>query len=117
VAYALCALAVGTLAALLLRRTLPALGTAFAAMWLLNLLLELHREDLWPTVTRTSPKRFELPKDVWQVNQGRNADGYFAVYHPQSHYWPLHLAETGIVLALAALATTAAYAVLRRRAV
>jgi hypothetical protein len=115
VAYGLCALAVGALAALLLRRTLAALGVAFGAMWLVNFLLERYREVLWPTVTRTSPKRLELPEGVWQVNSGRNADGYFAVYHPESHYWPLHLVETGIVLALTAVATTAAYTVLRRR--
>ncbi|MEU5598601.1 hypothetical protein [Streptomyces sp. NPDC020298] len=115
VAYGLCALAFGALAALLLRRALAALGTAFAAMWPLHLVLERYRADLWPTVTRTSPKRPVLPADAWPVNWGRNADGYFAVYHPESHYWPLHLVETGIVLTLAAAATTAAYTVLRRR--
>ncbi|MFF1285206.1 hypothetical protein ACFVY4_31365 [Streptomyces sp. NPDC058299] len=34
---------------------------------------------------------------------------------PLHGFWPLHLAATGIALALTALATTAAYAVLRRR--
>ncbi|MEU6068954.1 ABC transporter permease subunit [Streptomyces sp. NPDC047082] len=116
VAYALCALAVGTLLALLLRRALAAAAAAVAVMWLLNLVLELNRAALWPGVTRTSPKPFKLPHDVWEVSSGRNAGGRFAVYHPESHYWPLHLVETGIVLTLAALATTAAYAVLRRRA-
>ncbi|MEU6553183.1 hypothetical protein ABZ915_23300 [Streptomyces sp. NPDC046915] len=115
VAYGLCALALGALAALLLRRTLAALGTAFAAMWLVNFLLERYRADLWPAVTLTSPKRLVLPGGAWQVNRGRNADGHFAVYHPESHYWPLHLVETGIVLTLAAAATIAAYTVLRRR--
>ncbi|MGW7252989.1 hypothetical protein [Streptomyces sp. NPDC054834] len=115
VAYGLCALAFGALAALLLRRTLAALGTAFAAMWLLNFVLERYRADLWPTVTRTSLERLRWPNGAWQVNWGRNADGYYAVYHPESHYWPLHLVETGIVLTLAAAATTAAYTVLRRR--
>ncbi|MGW2642755.1 hypothetical protein [Streptomyces sp. NPDC001348] len=115
VAYGLCALAVGALAAVLLRRTLAALGTAFAVMWLLQFLLERYRTGLWPAVSRTSPQRLTPPGGVWEVNRGRNADGYFAVYHPESHYWPLHLVETGIVLALAAAATTAAHTVLRRR--
>ncbi len=35
-------------------------------------------------------------------------------YHPASHYWPLQLVETGILLALAALAVFAAFRVLRR---
>ncbi|MGX1475723.1 UNVERIFIED_CONTAM: hypothetical protein RKD50_004531 [Streptomyces canus] len=34
---------------------------------------------------------------------------------PPSHCWPLHLVETGIVLTVTALATTAAFWVLRRR--
>lgn len=35
--------------------------------------------------------------------------------HPASHYWPLQLVETGIVLALTALACWACFALLRRR--
>lgn len=116
VAYGLCALAVGALAALVLRRTLAALGAAFAAMWLLNFLLTRYRADLWPAVTRTSPSEPDLAYDVWRVHWGRNADGYFAVYHPASHFWALQWVETGIVLTAAALTTVAAYAVLRRRA-
>ncbi|WP_445280683.1 hypothetical protein [Streptomyces sp. DSM 118148] len=50
------------------------------------------------------------------MNRGRNAGGDFAVYHPASHFWPLHLVETGVVLALTTLAATAAFRVLRRRA-
>lgn len=38
----------------------------------------------------------------------------FAEVHPASHYWPLQLVETGILLALAALAVFAAFRVLRR---
>ncbi|MGW2746709.1 hypothetical protein [Streptomyces sp. NPDC001450] len=116
VAYGLCALAVGALAALLLRRTMAALGAAFAAMWLLNFLLTRYRADLWPAVTRTSPSEPDLAHNVWRVNWGRNAGGYFTVYHPASHFWALQWVETGIVLTVAALTTAAAYAVLRRRA-
>jgi len=36
-------------------------------------------------------------------------------YHPASHFWPLQLVETGIVLALAAAAVLAAFRLLRRR--
>ncbi|MEU1706648.1 hypothetical protein ABZ478_14740 [Streptomyces sp. NPDC005706] len=116
VAYGLCALAVGTLAALLLRRALAALGAAVGTMWLVNLLLTQCRADLWPALTRTSPKPVTLPAGAWQVTRGRNAGGDFAVYHPASHFWPLHLVETGVVLALTMLVTTAAFLVLRRRA-
>ncbi|MFF8727837.1 hypothetical protein ACF073_15295 [Streptomyces sp. NPDC015171] len=44
-------------------------------------------------------------RDLWQPLRG-----------PRTGFWPLHLAATGMVLALAAAVTTAAYAVLRRRA-
>ncbi|MFF2568265.1 ABC transporter permease [Streptomyces sp. NPDC058084] len=39
----------------------------------------------------------------------------YAEYHPDSHFWPTQLVETGIVLALAALALFAAFRVLRAR--
>ncbi|MGW6723136.1 ABC transporter permease [Streptomyces sp. NPDC054995] len=42
------------------------------------------------------------------------AVAHFSEVHPASHYWPLQLAETGILLALAALAVFAAFRVLRR---
>ncbi|WP_330349046.1 hypothetical protein [Streptomyces sp. NBC_00582] len=41
--------------------------------------------------------------------------GYYASYHPESHYWPIHLVETGILLAVTALATAAVHWLLRRR--
>ncbi|MEU9355989.1 hypothetical protein AB0D65_34575 [Streptomyces griseoloalbus] len=101
-----------------MRRALPALTVPVAAMWLLNLVLERFRPALWPTVTPSSPQPFELPNSVWQQEWGRTADGgHYASYHPASHFRPLHLVETGTVLAVAVLATAAAFAALRRRTV
>ncbi|MFD6417410.1 ABC transporter permease [Streptomyces sp. NPDC060194] len=40
---------------------------------------------------------------------------WYADYHPASHFWPLQLVETGILLLLAALAAGASYALVRRR--
>ncbi|MCB8907829.1 MULTISPECIES: ABC transporter permease [unclassified Streptomyces] len=45
----------------------------------------------------------------------RGVTGQYVDYHPQSHFWPTQLIETGIVLALAALAAYAAFRVLRAR--
>jgi hypothetical protein len=115
VAYALCALAVGALTALLLRRALAALGVSLAVMWLIHFLLERCRAHLRPALTRTAAHPVELPGSAWPVRSGRDAHGYYAVYHPQSHFWPLQLTETGIVLAVTVLATAAAFTVLRRR--
>ncbi|NUS28437.1 MAG: ABC transporter permease, partial [Streptomyces sp.] len=44
-----------------------------------------------------------------------HAVAYYAEYHPASHFWPLQLIETGILLAVAAAATIAAFLMLRRR--
>ncbi|WP_328495053.1 hypothetical protein OHS59_21540 [Streptomyces sp. NBC_00414] len=89
VAYGLCGLGVGALAGVVVRRALPAPAVSCGVMYLVNHNLEVHREDLWPM-------------------------GGSAV-HPESHYWPMHLVETGIVLGVAGLATGAAFLVLRRR--
>lgn len=113
VAYPLAGLALGALAGLLLRRALPAAGVGFAAALLLYNLLERNRETLWPTVTRVEAGGFELPRSAWQM--GWNDSLTRATYHPRSHFWPLQYVETGIVLAVAAVATLTAFAVLRRR--
>lgn len=41
--------------------------------------------------------------------------GHYVDHHPASHFWPLQLVETGIVLALAAGCAFAAFQVVRRR--
>lgn len=145
VAYVLCALAVGALAGLVLRRALPALGVSFALMLVLNQFLQSHRADLWPSVTRTGARgEFNPPDSAWRLEDGvlvhgehvpnpgygncegtaaetkrcladHGITGNYSVYHPASHFWPLHLVETGIVLAVAAAATAAAFRLLRRR--
>ncbi|WLW53975.1 hypothetical protein [Streptomyces sp. YU58] len=144
VAYALCALAIGTLTALVLRRGLPTMSLSFIVMLVLHGVLAFNRTSLWPTVTRVSSTYIELPNDVWHKENGtivngrrvegvdfslcdgrppsqttaclreHGVTGYYAVYHPQSHYWPLHLVETGIVLAVAAVAVLVAFRVLGR---
>ncbi|MFF7046332.1 ABC transporter permease [Streptomyces massasporeus] len=93
-AHALTALALGVLSGVLLRRALPALGVAVAAMVSLAYVLDDLRPHLWPTPPGTPSLMHE---------------------HPSSHFWPLQLVETGIVLAVAALAIATAFLVLRRR--
>ncbi|MFE9021907.1 hypothetical protein ACFYNL_25585 [Streptomyces sp. NPDC007808] len=112
VAYPLAGLAVGALAGLLCRRALPAAGVGFAAALLLHNVLERTRDDLSPTVTRVEEGGLELPRSAWQMRwEGETR----ATFHPESHFWPLQYAETGILLAVAAAATLAAFAILRRR--
>ncbi|MGW2385179.1 hypothetical protein [Streptomyces sp. NPDC001658] len=109
VAYALAALALGALIGLLVRRTLPAAGLTFAACLVLHNVMTRFREDLWPTVTRTGGG--ELPRSAFTVAWSER----FAAFHPRSHYWPLQFMETGLLLTVTAVATTAAFRLLRRR--
>lgn len=138
-AYALLGLAVGALAGLLLRRALPALGAAALVLTGVMYTRADLRPYLWPAMTTTStngPPEFDstlmafesgaltstgdritswdcLPDTSCARENGVVA--YYRDFHPPSHFWPLQLVETGIVLALAALAVLAAFRLLRRR--
>lgn len=142
-AYVLLGLALGVLSGLLMRRALSGLGLAFFATLLPVVTLGMTRSRLWPTARWTGfeaarpPTGFDrhevgvvtaggelLPgrecnmDRVGDFEQCLRQNGFtdaYAVGHPASHYWPLQLVETGIVLALAALACWAAFALLRRR--
>ncbi|MEU8709337.1 hypothetical protein [Streptomyces sp. NPDC048565] len=96
------------------------------------------------TATAAAPENLGIPLNSWVLDGGRvtasgdrvpdnvcwgqvseaqqarcmadhHITGWFFDYHPASHLWPLQLVETGIVLALAALAVTVAFRALRRR--
>ncbi|MFC5219335.1 hypothetical protein [Streptomyces coerulescens] len=119
VAHPLAGLALGALTGLLLRRTLPAAGAGLAVALVLYNVLERLREDLWPKATRTATGELELPRSAfvadWDASITDGVRHVRATYHPPSHFWPLQYVETGLLLALAAAATLAAFAVLRRR--
>ncbi|MFF7842928.1 ABC transporter permease [Streptomyces ossamyceticus] len=144
VAYALCALAVGALAGLALKRALPALGTALAFIVCLHLYLDERSDTLWPAKTLTGTAASRLPMSAEQLELGAvtgsgarindltcfdvDTDaGYarcmadngftdlYAEVHPQSHFWPLHLMTTGLVLTVTALLVLASFHLLRRR--
>ncbi|MFJ8858785.1 hypothetical protein ACIRD8_10140 [Streptomyces sp. NPDC102451] len=139
-AHALLGLTVGALTGLLVRRTVPAMALAALAVTAVLTAIGTVRKSLWPTEFAlgaldglTNPWIVEsgqitssgerLPVDVcW--GQGadearcvaeRGITGRFADYHPASHFWPIQLVETGILLALAALALVLAFRMLRRR--
>ncbi|MGI5376464.1 ABC transporter permease [Streptomyces sp. CA-251387] len=131
-AYALLGLAVGALVGLLVQRALPALGTALVGLFALRLGFGDLRPHLWPTETVTSEPmgmvtdegaltstgaRVPIPDCAGEPGclAARDITGFYADYHPASHFWPLQLMETGIVLAVAALAVLIAFRLLRRR--
>lgn len=144
VAYALCALAVGALAGLALRRALPALAAAVGFMAWFHVYLDRQTKELWPTKTLTDEAASVVPGNADQISlgsitesgtrvsdlscfEGESADavracmanheftGLYAEVHPPSHFWPLHLMATGVVLTVTVLATAAAFWLLRRR--
>jgi hypothetical protein len=145
VAYALAGLALGALAGLVLRRALPAAGAALAATFALFVLLHAVRLSLWPATTVTGRAALRLPpRSLDLLHSVATTDGrhisndlacvgqdsstgigncmrksgltdFWATYHPESHFWPLQLVESGLLLAVAGLATAAAFALLRRR--
>ncbi|MET8297655.1 hypothetical protein [Streptomyces sp. NPDC005180] len=107
VGYALLGIALGAVSALLFGRTLPAMAAAMTATGAVMVTLVQLRPRLWPVVTGRKPGG-----DSWQVSVPSDPIGR---YHPASHFWPLQLVESGILLALATAATLTAFLLLRRR--
>ncbi|WP_238431788.1 hypothetical protein [Streptomyces cavernae] len=145
VAYVLAGLSLGALAGLLTRRALAGAGVGFAVTLALYNLLERYREDLWPAQTVIGRAALNQPRSALQIDRGAiTAEGqeengvfacvdsdsladlekckaatgltdFWATQHPRSHFWPLQFVESGIVLALSAVAVLTAFLVLRRR--
>jgi hypothetical protein len=144
VALAVAGLVVGALAGLVLRRSLAALGTGLCAPAVLWGAAHLLMPHLWPTVTSVATLRAGVPAGAGiSVDTGvvtstgahladphcgssivpqcatlydrMDAVGVYNDYHPRSHYWPLQLMETGVVLAVTALLALTAFHLLRRR--
>ena len=143
-AYALCALAVGALAGIVLRRALPALTVALGFMVAFHLWFDARFHKLWPSTTLRGTAASRLPMTVDQLElgavtssgarvndlscfdadadidytrcmSGKGFTDLYAEVHPVSHFWPLHLVATGIILAVGVLAGAAAFWLLRRR--
>ncbi|WP_371661510.1 ABC transporter permease [Streptomyces sp. NBC_00280] len=136
-AYALAGLAVGVLAGMVTRRSLPGLGIGIVAIGFAVQQFQSLRPHLWPAETRKSATGFDDTASMW-VGKGsytstgaripdllcgdraacvarNDVAGVYLDYHPASHFWPLQLVETGILLALAAMAVLIAFALLKRR--
>ncbi|AZM54074.1 hypothetical protein DMA15_17090 [Streptomyces sp. WAC 01529] len=147
VAYALFAVALGTLIGFAVRRTLVAMAATGLVTGVVLWGMGNLRWHLVPVKTVGGPASdkdhfppFRL--DSFSMDQGvTNATGerfyawqcvpkpqsgfscptdtkittWYMDYHPRSHFWYTQLIETGIVLALAAAATYAAFRLLRRR--
>ncbi|QNE75933.1 ABC transporter permease [Streptomyces finlayi] len=142
VAFALLAVAVGALCAVLVRRTLLSMSATVLVLGVVMLGLSKRRYELWPTVQLLGDD-IRLYASGWHIESGmltasgeklywsscfggpdfrdpevcmreRGGVTKFAEFHPDSHFWPLQLMETGILLALAAIAVALAFRALRR---
>ncbi|MFC9034434.1 ABC transporter permease [Streptomyces arboris] len=141
VGYALFAVAVGALCALLIRRMLLSMAVTTVVLAVVMAGFARRRWMLWPAdrllgngfpgsdtwmtemgmLTASGEKLFweDCPSSYQEdgavdclTAQGGVSD--FTDYHPIGHFWQLQLVETGILLALASLAVFAAFRVLRR---
>ncbi|WP_129308270.1 ABC transporter permease [Streptomyces sp. L2] len=144
VALALAGLATGVLLGLLVKRQLGALGGALCGTGLLWFGVQQALPHLWPTVTSVAALDSDGPRGSGiTVAQGLitssgaritdpgcgsgtygpckalyaklHAVSWYKDYHPQSHFWPLHLMGCALLLAVAALLTVVAFRVLARR--
>ncbi|MDH6130903.1 hypothetical protein P3T37_000270 [Kitasatospora sp. MAA4] len=128
VATALFGLVLGVLVGLLVRRTLPAVGITAALMLAVECGMYQLRPYLYPQVYGVQPIRpnfdtFMQPTDAWLVSNGmilpngtkvandgacinqrgcRQVSQVYGYYHPVSHFWPIQLIESGILLCLTA---------------
>ncbi|WP_338698016.1 hypothetical protein V2W30_18640 [Streptomyces sp. Q6] len=126
IANALFGLALGVLAALVLRRTLPAMAVAGIGQYLVG----AARGNSWPF--QGAYQQPVLPVHSKAITSGgaeisdpgcyldqrcldsHHVTGFTRHYLPSPDYWPRQLTETGILLGLTALAVVAAFLVLRR---
>jgi hypothetical protein len=117
VAYVLLGIAAGALAGTLLRRTLPAAVAAPALTWLLTALLVRSRAALLLDLPAWSKVHGFHPGGVLglQFYDVLPQDSYLVDSLGTGDYWPYQLAESALVLALAALLVLAALRVLHRR--
>jgi hypothetical protein len=125
VADALFALALGVLAALVLRRTLAAAAVAGVGSWLVGSL----RGNSWPFQGKYQQPEIPVHSKALTASGAEIRDpecmtracldkhgitGFDRHYLTAPEYWPRQLAETGILLTLAAVAVAAAFLLLRR---
>ncbi|GHD35858.1 ABC transporter permease [Streptomyces galbus] len=143
VGFALAGLGCGALAGLLWRRALPALATGLVATAAVRVLVDRLMPHLWPADTSVTSLRRGIRGVGITVDEGivtstgahlprphcppedavhgctstyakADAVGFFQSYHPVSHFWPLHLVTTAVLLALVVVLGTTAFALVRR---
>ncbi|MEV8544940.1 ABC transporter permease [Streptomyces sp. NPDC051572] len=143
-AMALAALVIGAYFGLLKRNSPGSLVGSLCGTGLLWSVMAIATPHLWPTVTKLSSLKHNVPQgsgiivdqglvtstgahiaspQCGSITDGNcravyaklDAVGYYNDYHPQSHYWPLQLTATAIILAVTAALTVATFRLLQRQ--
>ena len=139
VGYALFALALGVAVGLLLRSVLASVLVTGVLGGASTVLMYLVRPYLYPLANQVQVGRnafdgFVPPPNAWMVDSGvvlpdgsrlsasadcastacQNSQTFYGVYQPASHFWPLQLVETGVLLVLAAALVAFAFHRVRR---
>ncbi|WP_406331139.1 ABC transporter permease [Streptomyces sp. NBC_00203] len=144
VALTLFGLAAGALTGLLLRRSLPSLAVTFVVTAAVGFALSWFRGYFWPTVTVTTSLKdgpwfggsvvsygavtssgahvpvpdcaqyWSAAKDCRATLDQQHIVRFYSDMHPYSHYWPLQLTATALVLAVTALAVLLSFRLLKR---
>jgi hypothetical protein len=110
---AVLAFALAVASGALLRRTLPAIGTALAGFTVLLLTARWTVQALTPASKTTGP-HVTAPPGSWILGSGTSAP---VPYHPAGQYWPLQLILLTVLLALAAAALSTGWHATRTRTV
>ncbi|MFI6880606.1 hypothetical protein ACIBL6_44860 [Streptomyces sp. NPDC050400] len=138
-------LALGALAGVLYRRAATGGLAGIAVLLVTGVLGMRYRASLWPTATDTGLEALRPPSDAHVLEHGAvlrstgerignnwacvDADSaadlrrcteqfkdFWVTYHPASHYWPIQLLESAVVLALTGAVVAVAFRVLRKHA-
>ncbi|MET9384705.1 hypothetical protein ABZY09_27460 [Streptomyces sp. NPDC002928] len=140
IALPLLALALGALTGLVVRRAGAAIAVSVVSLGIVSNLASWASPHLWPWKTSVGDLKqgYRSPAHVIYGDEGaitstgahipdpmcvddkkcvtaHDIVGFYREYHPSSQFWPLQLTETGLILAVTALATAAAFWLLRRR--
>ncbi|MEV0911608.1 hypothetical protein [Streptomyces hokutonensis] len=140
IAYPLLGLALGALAGLIARRAVPGLIGGILATASATTLIDMAGPHLvpWKISVGDLKEGYAAPSGVIHGGEGavtstgahipdpctgagkacpaaHDIVGYYSEYHPSSQFWALQLTQTALILTVAALATAAAFTLLRRR--
>ncbi len=108
--------AVGVLAGIAVRRTVPAMALAVAAFLAVRLPVEFMLRPHYSSPVRHGFSGSELPTNIAAHDWVLSATSTTQIYHPADRFWRFQLIEAGLYLALSVVLVAIAVRLVRRRA-